>query len=328
MNKHELTISWETIFRIIGAGIGVYLIITLYNTILMILVSLMLTAALYPIVRKLARKISLTLASVIVVLSLFLPIVIIFFTIIPGLVQQFPDIIATVNNVFNQSELLPPTLRSVDFTQYAQNVGSYVLQSTSKITSYVTAFLSVMFLTLYLLIDHQRLSDIIFSFIPDSHKKKSENLAYELIRINGQYIRGNLIISLVCGTVIFIGLYLLNVPYYAPLALFAALTDLLPQIGAFIGAIPAVIIAFTISPTIGIFTILLFIVYQQVENNILSPSIYNKALDLSPSLSFIAVIVGGSLGGITGAFISLPIAASIPTVVKYIQERRTEKLEV
>jgi predicted PurR-regulated permease PerM len=320
MAKYEHNISWQALFRIIIAGFAVYLAVYLYNTLLLILVAMMLAAAFYPLVIKLSRKLPLTLSSVLVVFSLLLPLIIILASILPSLVQEFPGILSTIDEVFNRSALLPQELRNVDLSQYAQNAGSYVWASTSAITGSITAFLTVMFLTLYFLIDSQRLSDIILSFIPEDHQKKAQGLFSELIRINGQYIRGNLLISFICGVVIFIGLSLLGVKYAAPLALFAALTDLLPQIGAFIGATPAVLIAFTISPTLGIFTLLLFIVYQQIENNILSPGIYNRALDLSPALSFIAVLIGGSLGGILGAFIALPIAASIPTVVKYIQK--------
>lgn len=160
---------------------------------------------------------------------------------------------------------------------------------------------------------------------PEDNRIKVQKLAEDLTKINGQYIRGNLLISLICGITIFVGLVLIDVPYAAPLALFAALVDMLPQIGAVIGATPAVIIAFAVNPTAGVLTLLLFIIYQQIENNILSPNIYNKALNLSPALSFIAVLVGGSLAGIVGAFIALPIAASIPTIINYVKDNQINK---
>jgi len=144
-------------------------------------------------------------------------------------------------------------------------------------------------------------------------------LTVELTRINGQYIRGNLLISLICGIIIFFGLLILHVPFAASLALFAAITDLLPLIGGIVGAAPAVIIGFAVSPVIGLLVLALFLIYQMIENNILSPNVYNQALDISPALSFIAVIVGASLFGMLGAFIALPVAASIPTIIKYLK---------
>lgn len=319
MNSEEHTLSWAAIFRVIIAGVCVYLVWRLLNIILLILVSMMLAAAFYPIVKRLAKRMPIVLAAILAFSLLVVPLILLVFSVLPGLVEQFPDIIKALDKVLNGTTILPPILRNINLSQYAQNLGSYLLQSTPKITGFITAFLTVIFLALYFVADFKRLHKIILDIIPCSYRQKFTNLSLELIAINGQYIRGNLLISVICGIVIFIGLYALQVPFAASLALFAAIFDLLPLVGAFLGAVPAVIIGFAISPTIGLLVILLFIVYQQVENNILGPNIYNRTLDISPALSFIAVIIGATLFGIIGAFIALPVAASIPTIIKYIK---------
>ncbi len=323
MAKMEHPLSWKALFRIVTIIGIIWLCWYLFDTILLIAVSIMLATALFPIVYRLTKRgLSITLASILVVFVLFIPIILIIVSIVPGLIQQFPEIGTKLSAALNRSTLLPPELRNINLGQYSQNAASYVWQSTSRITGYIASFFTVIFLTLYFLIDSKRLNEIVLSLIPEDNQEKVKKLADEVTRINGQYIRGNLLISAICGTVTFIGLSIFNVPYAGALALFAALTDLLPQIGAFIGATPAVIIAFAISPSTGVLTLLLFIVYQQIENNILSPNIYNKALDLSPALSFIAVLIGGSLAGIIGAFIALPIAASVPTIVEYLTDQQ------
>ena len=78
-------------------------------------------------------------------------------------------------------------------------------------------------------------------------------------------------------------------------------------------------IAFSISPIKGLILLIIFVLYQQIENALISPAIYNKALNLYPALAFLAVIIGASLFGILGAFLALPIAASIPAVIDYRQ---------
>jgi len=135
--------------------------------------------------------------------------------------------------------------------------------------------------------------------------------------VTGKYIRGNILISVICGIIVYAGLVLLHVPFALPLALFAAIFDLLPLVGQTIGAIPAVIIGFGVSPITGVLVIILHLIYQQVENNIISPMIYNKALNLFPSVVFLSVLLGASLFGILGAFLSLPVAASIPAIIDY-----------
>ncbi len=315
----ENTISWKSIFRIIIAALGVYLVWTLSQLILIIITSVMLASAFYPIVRVLERKMSATLAAILVFSLLLLPIILILFTFIPNLIQQFPEILKTVNIIIDKSSIVPASVKNIDLSQYGTNIATYLLHSTSKVTGFVTAFVTLIFLTLYFLIDSNRLLKLVLHIIGDDYERKLKKSAEELIKINGHYIRGNLLISVICGLVIFIGLLVLRVPYAASLALFAAITDLLPLVGAFVGIIPAAIIGFAISPATGILTIVLFLAYQSFENNIISPNVYNRALDISPALSFIAVLVGATLFGMLGAFIALPIAASIPTLVKYIK---------
>ena len=317
----EYTISWKSIWRLVIALGAIYLVWQLSELILIIMTSIMLAAAFYPVVKMLERRMSATLASILVFSLLLLPIILILFTFIPNLIEQFPDILRTVNIILDKSSIVPPSLKNIDLSQYGSNAASYLLQSTSRVTGFVTAFLTLVFLTLYFLIDSNQLLKLVLHIVGDNNEKRLKSAVEELIRINGHYIRGNLLISVICGVTIFIGLLVLRVPYAASLALFAAITDLLPLVGAFLGIIPAAIIGFAISPTVGILVIALFLVYQQFENNVISPNVYNQALDLSPALTFIAVLVGATLFGMLGAFIALPIAASIPTLVKYVKPK-------
>lgn len=315
----EHTVSWRTIFRVILAGLLVFLTFKLIQVFLVIIVSMMLASAFSPIVNKLKTKIPVALASVLVMLALLSPIIIVAISIVPNLIQQFPDILHTINLILSKATILPPILRNVDLNQYTSNIAGYILQSTSKITSFVTTFTTVIFLTLYFLLDSERLLSLVYSLFQEEHVHKAKELVAELGRVNGQYIRGNLFISVICAIVIFIGLTILHIPFAGALALFAAMVDLLPLVGAFLAAAPSVILAFSISPLVGILTIALFVVYQQVENHILAPNIYTHVLDLSPALTFISVIIGAALFGIFGAFIALPVAASIPTIIKFLR---------
>lgn len=303
--------------------IVIFLVWQLASVILLLITALMLAAALQPIVARLAKKLPLSLSAAIVILGLFLPIVGILVAVLPSLIRQAPDILNGVNNAFQNTEFFPDVIRNIDLSSYTNRVGEYVLSSTGKITNLFVTFLTLVVMTFYILIDSKNLKRLFLSIFPDSIEKKVETLLDEVARINGHYIRSNLFISLICGLVIFVGLLVLNVPYAGPLALFAAIMDLLPLVGAFIAAVPAVILAFTISPTAGILTLILFLVYQQIENYFIAPTVYNRALDISSGLSFLSVIIGATLLGIPGAFIALPIAASIPALLKYTRTRNS-----
>jgi predicted PurR-regulated permease PerM len=318
--KQEHTFSWRAITRIVTAAAIVYLLIQAIEVFLIILISLMLASALYPIVKRFSTAIPLPLASILTVLALMLPLVLIGVLLMP-FIHQLPDIAQRVLEIIKTSSFIPESIRnSIDIAKYAGEIGSYIIKSTGVITNIVLTFVTVIFLTLYFLIDSSNLRRIILNLIPDEKEEKLIELTDKIAKINGQYIRGNLVISLICGVTVFVGLTILGVPYAAPLAVFAALTDLLPLIGAFIGVVPASIIGFSVNVPTGLLVLGLFIIYQQIENALITPAVFNKALDLSPALTFLVVLIGGSLFGIVGAFLALPIAASIPTVTKYWKE--------
>jgi len=324
---NDLTISWKSIFRILLVLVSIFLVWHLSDILMMVLLSVMLAAALYPFVASLNKKLPYTMSAIIVTIVVFLPFVFTFFILLTTFFAQLPSLLATLTNVIRDSTFTPDLFRQIDFTQYAQNAGTYLLNSTSYITGVFTSFLTVIFLNIYILIDFKNIRPSLYGLIADDRKESIEKLMRKIVDINGHYIRGNLLISLICGSIITIGLFILGVPYALVLGIFAGITDLLPLIGALIGTVPAVILAFSISPITGVLVLALFMIYQQFENNVLAPNIYNKVLAISPTLSFLAVLVGGSLFGIIGAFISLPIAASIPTVISFlVKEKIVERI--
>ncbi len=129
--------------------------------------------------------------------------------------------------------------------------------------------------------------------------------------LTSNYIVGNLAISLIAGVVTFVGLTLIGVPYAVALAAWVALSDLVPGFGALIGAIPVLIVAATTGTTEFVSALILLVVYQQIENYVLAPRIMNRAVDLSPPIVIVALLVGGTLAGIVGALLALPIAALV-----------------
>lgn len=280
----------------------------------------MVASALEPAVNWLNKKLSLTLSAAIVVIALILPLVYVVGAVIPDFISQFPEISNRITNTLAHLDFLPPFLRQLDFSQYFQNSSSYLLESTKIISNFFFEAVTFIFLVFYLLIDGKILYRLISVSMSSKKRKNVEKILAELGRISGQYIRGNLLISFICAATIFIGLFFLGIPYALPLAIFAGVLDLLPLIGSTIGAVPAVILGFTISPLTGLLTMALFGVYQAIENDILAPNIYNKVLNLLPFLSFVSVIIGSIMFGIAGAFLALPIAAGVPTVIKYFEE--------
>lgn len=145
-------------------------------------------------------------------------------------------------------------------------------------------------------------------------------------RISG-YILGNLTVSLIAGVVSFFGFWLLGLDYPLLLALWVALTDLVPIVGAFVGAVPAVLLAARQGLGLALTVAGFLTLYQLFENYFVSPRVMTRAIDLGPASVIVAVMVGGTLAGITGALLALPVAAMIKVALdQYVISARRDKL--
>jgi len=151
-------------------------------------------------------------------------------------------------------------------------------------------------------------------------RDRAEAVMDQAISRIGAYVAGILTTASIAGTsalVFFsvLGLIGLGIPFAVPLAVFSGLLGLIPAVGAYIGAAPAVIVGFFQSPLTGILILIYFIVYQQVENYVIQPRIMKNAVNLSPVAVVISTLVFGSLAGFAGAVLALPAAATIKVIL-------------
>jgi predicted PurR-regulated permease PerM len=137
------------------------------------------------------------------------------------------------------------------------------------------------------------------------------------------YISGNLAISLIAGVGAFIAMAILHVPFALVLALLVALLDLIPLVGATLGAAIVIVVGFFVSPLTAILLLAYFVIYQQVENNVLQPLVYGRSVHLHPLVIFLAVLIGGELLGILGALLAIPVAEIIRILIaEWVASRR------
>jgi predicted PurR-regulated permease PerM len=146
-------------------------------------------------------------------------------------------------------------------------------------------------------------------------------LEESLTRIGG-YVSGNLVISVIAGTLAFAVLELLGVPYAAALGFWVAIADLVPSIGALLGAVLCVVVALSSSGPHALAVAAYFVVYQRVENYFILPRVMTKAIDLSAPTVLVTLLVGAHLAGLGGALIALPIAAATKVVIRELWPTR------
>ncbi|WP_328346131.1 AI-2E family transporter [Micromonospora sp. NBC_00421] len=130
------------------------------------------------------------------------------------------------------------------------------------------------------------------------------------------YLSGNLLISVICGLGTYVVLVLVGVPFAAVIALLVAIADLIPLVGATLGAIVAAGAGFLRSPTAGIVVLVFFVVYQQVENHLLQPLIMSRAVRLNPLTVLVSVLVAAELAGLVGALLAIPAAGIVQLLLR------------
>jgi predicted PurR-regulated permease PerM len=171
-------------------------------------------------------------------------------------------------------------------------------------------------LALYLLLDGKRSYAWLLAYVPRHHRKKMAQTVPTVFEVVMAYVQGQLLTSLLCGLFAFGTLTVLDVPSALPLAVLAAICDVVPILGIFISTIPAAIFALTVSPFTAAAVVGLYLLYHVLEDYVIIPRVYGRRLRLSLLVVLIALIVGGSLYGILGAILVLPLFAAYPIIEK------------
>src|SRR5436189_4159064 len=161
-----------------------------------------------------------------------------------------------------------------------------------------------------------------YGLMPEHSQARWRRVGHDVYRTVGGYVTGNLLISLIAGTLTTVVLLALGVPFAVALGVIVAVLDLIPLAGATIAAIIIGTVAFLHSITAGIVVVIFFIVYQQIENHFLQPVVYSRTVQLSPLAVLVAILVGAKVAGILGALGAIPVAGAIQVLLIDWQQHR------
>lgn len=175
--------------------------------------------------------------------------------------------------------------------------------------------MTVVVLTFFFLNDEALLINGGLRLCPEAQRPRLQRLLDGSAGAVSGYVTGNVAISLIAGAGVFVGMTILGVPYALALALLLAIFDLIPLVGATLGAIPPILAAFGVSPLKALILLIYIIVYQQIESNVLNPLFYGRSVHLPAFTIFVAVLVGGALMGILGALLAIPVAEILRIVI-------------
>ncbi len=235
--------------------------------------------------------------------------------------------------ILQQRGLLPSDSEEVasrireDLTNAVQAVGGNVLGGALGVVtgtfSFALTLFGVLFVGAYLLVDVRRFKAAYLRAAPHEYRQDFLTLWNAFGYSLSKYLGGLAFVLAIQGVVSAIGLFFLDVPYALLLGVWVAITAVIPYLGAWIGSIPAVLVALTISPTRALLTAVLFLGIQQLEGNFLTPKIQGDTLRVHPIMVFLAVIVGGGLGGIAGVIVAVPSLAVLRVLFDFFRVRLT-----
>ena len=213
-----------------------------------------------------------------------------------------------------------------DIVNGVKRVSGGVTQVGVSAFGVVTLSVSVVFMTLFLLIDLPGLRSWIGGLLYRDSRVRVEQVTDKVIHTTSRYMLGNLVISLICAVTYGTTAAILGLPYALALALIAGILDMIPNIGALLAGIIIGIVALTVSVGALIVVVVVILVYQQIENYVLQPMIIGRAANVSGFTVIVSVLVFGSLFGVVGAVIGVPIAAAIQIVLDELTAARRARI--
>src|SRR5437762_10305482 len=180
-------------------------------------------------------------------------------------------------------------------------------------------------MTFFMLLEGPRWVESFFTLLQPESRRRWRAVGRDIYRTVGGYVTGNLLISLIAGTLTTIVLLSVGVPYALALGLIVAILDLIPLAGATIAAIIVGAVAFIHSIPAGIVVVVFFVLYQQLENHVLQPVVYGRTVQLSPLAVLISVLIGAELAAVLGALGAIPVAVTLQVVfLDWLRHRRAE----
>ncbi|MGH2562421.1 MAG: AI-2E family transporter [Thermomicrobiales bacterium] len=324
----KIELPWRTMARVILLLVLIWLLLELWSTLLLVIVGLLLTAALYPAVTWLEKR-GLTRGRAVAVIffGLLALVSLLLLLVIPPMVEEGADFVEDLPAQVERTQgLLQDRYPSVytrleEFAQRQAEEGvsiplpvPQVLSVGAGIITGLSNILIVVVITAYLLTGGGRIYRWLVRYLPNHYETRVRQTLPEISRAVSGYVAGQLALCTLFGIFTLAVLSIVSVQQALFLALLAAIMDAIPMIGVVIATIPAVLMALVEGwvPALIVFTA--YMLYQQLENYVLSPRIFGNRLQLSSFAILMAVLIGGQLLGILGIFLALPIAAAIPAL--------------
>ncbi|MDD4900905.1 MAG: AI-2E family transporter [Patescibacteria group bacterium] len=340
LNKHPVNISITsaTIFKTIAILVLLYFMYLVSDILVLFFVALVFASALDPWVDWLKkRKIPRSLSVLFLYFVVFSALALSLYLVIPLLMKEvndmsnnFPRYFESIYSKYSYLKdfssrygVLDKFQESMGFVSgYLSSTASGIFFTLTNIFGGIVSFVLVLVLTFYMVVEESAMKKLIWSIAPERHQPYIMQLVNRIQIKMGYWLRGQLILGLALTVMAYIALTILGINYSLILAILVGLFSFIPYMGAILGSIPAIFIAFAQAPLLAVFTVVLFYIIHFVEGNFLYPKVMEKAVGLNPVISILAMLAGLKLAGIIGAILSIPVATAIAVFIKDIFDNK------
>lgn len=299
------------------------------------LVAMIISYMLNPIVNLLhGRKVPRT-AAVLLIYAVFISVcVVILMNLIPMFMNQveelsehMPELTVRAQSMvdhFNNNNVLPSSVRdginrslSSLEKQVEQRIADF-LNNIGAVVNVLFIAMIVPFLAFYMMKDMDVFERAALQYVPRSRRRHAVRLLKDIDAALGSYIRGQLIVSLCVGVLAYIGYLIIGMPYPLLMAGFVSLFDIIPYLGPFFGALPALLMATTISWKMVLMVIIVNMICQNLESNVISPQVVGRSMKIHPLTIILVLLIGGQLAGVIGMILAVPFYAAIKVIVQHV----------
>lgn len=326
----EVTVSVRTLMLLLAFAAAVVLAIVSLGALLSIFVAGVIALGLDPVVGALARRgWRRGIAAVTVFAALFVAVFLIVVLAVGPLWDQVEEFVAELPQLWDElssSDAFEAVVSSgsqgdvrgglEDLARGLPDAATALLGIAGGVFGSLLSLVTLTFLALFLLIERPSITDWIFGFTPPGAEARWRPVLEDSISAISSSLIGNIAISLVAGTVAGVSAWIFGLPFPIVLAVITGFLDLIPQVGATVAAIVLGLVALTVSPEATIGMIVVQLIYQQLENYVVYPLVYRRAVELTAFTTIVSVLIASSILGVVGAILAIPFAAVIKIVVR------------
>lgn len=317
MKPQKIEISAKTIVFTILFILSLGLLWQIRELIFSLFIAFIVAGSLKPGVDFLERmRVPRVVATLVIYVLFIFTIYSIFAIIIPPLLSEMIFLFTNLPKII--ASILPHSNIKLSFDFLSQNVpdiANQTLTFVKGIFSNAIFVTSTLFFGFYFLLEKNLENTLLGNFFEEIEIKKIEIISNRAQKRMSSWFWGEIILMIVVGLLTYVGLNIIGMKYALALAVLAGLLEVVPSLGPITSSIPAILIGLSTSPVLGLYCAILYLVIQQLENNLIVPVVMKKATGLHPIVTLIAMVVGGKLAGIMGVLLAVPSSIFIETIL-------------